>query len=371
MTKRDYYEVLGVGRSAEQQDIKSAYRRLAIKYHPDKNAGNKETEERFKEAAEAYAVLSDREQRARYDRFGHAGVGSGMGGFQGFDPDIFADFSDILGDFFGFGDFFGGSGRHPNQARRGADLRYDLKIAFEEAVFGVKTKIKIPRQENCRSCGGSGADRGQGLDTCSSCNGRGSVRYQQGFFTISRTCSNCRGTGQIIKIPCADCHGRGVVRKEKILELKIPGGVDEGSRLRVSGEGAAGANGGPAGDLYVVISVEEHAFFSREDNNIYCEVPISFAQAALGDEIVVPTLEGQERFKVPAGTQSETTFRLKGRGVVSLNGRGKGDQLVQVKVVTPTKLNKEQKQLFQRLAQLSEDNQAAGNLFEKMKEMLN
>ncbi|MFQ5928255.1 MAG: molecular chaperone DnaJ [Acidobacteriota bacterium] len=370
MAKRDYYEVLGVDRNAGQQKIKSAYRRLAVKYHPDKNAGNKQAEEKFKEAAEAYTVLSDREKRARYDRFGHAGVSPGVGGFEGFDPDIFADFSDILGDFFGFGDFFGGSRRRPDQPRRGADLRYDLKINFEEAVFGVKTKIKIPRQENCKSCDGSGADRRQGLAMCPSCNGRGSVRYQQGFFTISRTCSNCRGAGKIIKNPCPECRGHGLVRRERVLEIKIPAGVDDSSRLRITGEGEAGVKGGPPGDLYVVISVNEHRFFTREANNIYCEVPINFAQAALGDEIAVPTLEGREKIKIPAGTQSETVFRLKGRGVVNLNGRAKGDQLVRVRVVTPTNLTKEQRELFKRLAAISGEAQEPRNLFEKVREAL-
>ena len=371
MTKRDYYEVLGVAREADQQEIKKAYRGLAVRYHPDKNSGNKEAEELFKEAAEAYAVLSDQEKRTRYDRFGHAGVGSGSGGFEGFDPDIFADFSDILGDFFGFGDFFGSPRRGAHHPRRGADLRYDLTISFEEAVFGVKTKIKIPRQENCGKCGGTGADPSQGLMSCSSCDGQGSVRFQQGFFTISRTCSNCRGMGKIIKTPCPKCRGQGAVRKEKILEIGIPAGVDEGSRLRVAGEGEAGANRGPAGDLYVVMVVEEHSFFSRHDNHIHCEVPISFSRAALGGEITVPTLEGRERFKIPPGTQSETLFRLKGRGVVSLNGRGKGDQVVRVKVATPTGLNKEQKELFKRLSELSDEGQESGNLFSKLKEMLN
>ncbi len=370
MAKRDYYEILGINRDASEQEVKSAYRKSAILFHPDKNAGNKEAEEKFKEAAEAYSVLSDREKKTRYDRFGHVGVSSGAGGFEGFDPDTFSDFSDILGDFFGFGEIFGGSRRQPNQPRRGADLRFDLELSFEEAVFGVKTKIKIPRQETCRNCQGSGADPQQGISTCTACQGQGTVRYQQGFFTVRQTCSTCRGSGQLIKKACSQCKGRGQVRKEKVLEIKIPAGVDEGSRLRITREGEAGPNGGPSGDLYVVISVTEHPFFKRSDNNIYCEIPISFSQAALGGETTVPTMENPEKIKIPSGTQSNTVFRLKGRGVVSVNGRAKGDQLVQVKVVTPTKLNKEQRELLQRLDAISGTDQESSSLFEKVKEML-
>ncbi len=370
MAKRDYYEILGINRDASGQELKSAYRKLAIKYHPDKNAGNKEAEEKFKEAAEAYSVLSDGDKRARFDRFGHAGVSSGAGGSQGFDPDTFSDFSDILGDFFGFGDIFGGSRGQPNRARRGADLRFNLELSFKEAVFGVKTKIKIPRQETCQTCQGSGADPKQGISTCTACQGQGTVRYQQGFFTIRQTCSTCRGSGQLIKKACSQCKGRGQVPKEKVLEIKIPAGVDEGSRLRITREGEAGPNSGPSGDLYVVISVAEHPFFKRIDNNIYCEIPISFSQAALGGETTVPTMEKPQKIKLPSGTQSDTVFRLKGRGIVSVNGRAKGDQLVQVKIITPTKLNKEQRELLQRLDAISGTDEESSNLFEKVKEML-
>jgi len=370
LQKRDYYEILGIRKDASEQEIKRAYRKLAIQHHPDKNAGNKEAEEKFKEGAEAYSVLSDPDQRARYDRFGHAGVSSSAGGFQGFDPDIFSDFSDILGDFFGFGDIFGSSRRQPNRPRRGADLRYGLEIGFKEAAFGVKKKIKIPRQEICKSCQGTGADPKEGLSTCTACQGQGSVRYQQGFFTIRRTCSTCQGTGQLINKACSPCRGKGQMRKEKVLEIKIPAGVDQGSRLRIMGEGEGGPNGGPSGDLYVVLSVEEHAFFQRKDNNIYCEIPISFSQAALGGETTVPTLEKPEKIKIPAGTQSDTVFRLKGRGIVSLNGYGKGDQLVRVKVATPKKLTKEQKALFEQLAAISGDAEESSSLFEKVKEIL-
>ena len=370
MQKRDYYEILGVRKDANEQEIKSAYRKLAIQHHPDKNAGSKKAEDNFKEAAEAYSVLSDSDKRVRFDRFGHAGLGSAAGGFQGFDPDIFSDFSDVLGDFFGFGDIIGGSRRQPNQPRRGADLRYDLEISFKEAVRGVKTKIKIPRQETCKSCQGTGADPKEGLSTCTACQGQGSVRYQQGFFTILRDCSTCQGTGQLIKKACSQCRGKGQVGKEKVLEIKIPAGVNQGSRLRIVGEGEGDLNGGPWGDLYVVLSVEEHPFFQRQDNNIYCEIPISFSQAALGGETTVPALEKSEKIKIPAGTQSDTVFRLRGRGVVSLNGYGKGDQLVRVQVVTPKKLTKKQKELFEQLAALSGDTEESSNLFEKVKEIL-
>lgn len=366
MQKRDYYEILGVRKDSSEQELKSAYRKLAIQHHPDKNAGDKEAEEKFKEGAEAYSVLSDPDQRAQYDRFGHAGVNSSAGGFQGFDPDVFSDFSDILGDFFGFG----GSRRQPNQPGRGADLRYDLEINFMEAVAGVKTKIKIPRQETCQSCRGTGADPKEGLSTCTACQGQGSVRYQQGFFTIRRTCSTCQGQGQLIKKACSQCRGQGQVRNEKVLEIKIPAGVDQGSRLRIMGEGEGGPKGGPSGDLYVVLSVEEHPFFQRQDNNIYCEIPISFSQAALGGETTVPTLEKPQKIKIPAGTQSDTVFRLKGRGIVSLNGYGKGDQLVRVKISTPKKLTKEQKELFEQLAAISGDAEESSSLFEKVKEIL-
>lgn len=372
LKKRDYYEVLSVGNNADQQEIKKSYRRLALKYHPDKNPDDKGAEEKFKEAAEAYAVLSDQQKRAQYDRFGHAGLGSGSGGFEGFDPDTFSDFGDILGDFFGFGDIFGGgSRRQSGHSQRGADLRYDLQIGFEEAILGVKTKIKIPRQEPCQTCGGSGAAPGQGPTACSNCGGRGNVRFQQGFFTISRTCSNCRGSGQIIRDPCLDCRGQGLVSRERILEIKIPAGVDEGSRLRVTGEGEGAAKGGSPGDLYVVIFVKEHPFFRREEDNLHCEVPISFPQAALGDEIQVPTLQGQERVKISAGTQSGAVFRLRGRGVASVNGRGKGDLLVRIRVVTPTNMSQKQRELFNQLALISGETQEAGGLFDKVKEMLN
>ncbi len=370
LSKRDYYEVLGVDRKATQQDLKAAYRKLAIKYHPDKNPGDKQAEERFKEAAEAYSVLVDPQKRAQYDRFGHAGVsGAGAGG-GGFSGDPFADFSDILGDLFGFGDIFGGgrSGRG-TRTRRGADLRYDFKISFEDAVFGATTKIKIPRQETCDSCNGSGADPGTGPVTCPACQGQGQQRYQQGFFTISRTCSQCQGSGRIVKNRCRRCHGAGRVQREKVLEIKIPPGVDQGSKLRILGEGEAGPNKGPSGDLYVVLSVEEHPFFRRDQNDLYCELPVSFVQAALGTELVVPTLEGTEKLRLPEGTQPGTVFRLRGRGVVSPRGHGRGDQFVKMKVTFPRRLSREQRELLLQLDALEKSDQDKEGFFGKVKEV--
>ena len=364
--KRDYYEVLGLNREATEQEVKSAYRKLAVKYHPDKNPGDKEAEEKFKEAAEAYSVLSDPEKRDRYDRYGHSGL---SGGFGGFDPAIFADFGDILGDFFGFGDIFGT--RRRGGPERGSDLRYDLKISFRDAAFGVKTKIKIPRQEHCGSCNGRGTAKGKNPIVCSACHGTGQVRYQQGFFSISRTCSNCGGAGRVIRDPCETCGGRGRVRKEKVLEIKIPAGVDNGARLRIQGEGEAGLQGGPAGDLYVVVYMDEHPFFQRQGNNIYCQIPIGIAQAVLGAEITVPTLEGEEKLKIPEGTQSGTVFRLRNKGIVSLGERGRGDQFVAVNVVIPTRLSKEQRHLFEALARISaeEDVSQERNIFDKVKDI--
>jgi len=365
--KRDYYEVLGVSQEATDQEIKSAYRKLALKFHPDKNPGDKNAEERFKEAAEAYSVLSDPEKRSRYDHFGHSGL---QGGFSGFDPATFGDFGDILGEFFGLGDIFGG-GRRRGGPERGADLRYDLKISFREAAFGLKTKIKIPRQEACASCGGKGTAKGKSPVICPACHGAGQVRYQQGFFSISRTCGQCNGAGKIIRDPCEACQGRGRVNKEKVLDVKIPAGVDNGARLRIQGEGEAGLRGGPGGDLYVIIYVEEHPFFQRQGNSIYCQVPIGITQAVLGAEITVPTLEGEEKVKIPEGTQTGTVFRLRNKGIVSLGERGRGDQFVTVNVVIPTELSKEERQLFESLAKISRDSELnhERNLFEKVKDI--
>ncbi|MEW6368552.1 MAG: molecular chaperone DnaJ [Acidobacteriota bacterium] len=368
MNKRDYYEVLGVARNAGEQDVKSAYRKLAVKYHPDKNPGDKEAEERFKEAAEAYSVLGDPEKRKMYDAYGHHGPM--VGGFSGFDPSVFTGFEDILGDFFGFGfgDVFGGRKRRRASAQRGQDLRYDLEITFEQAASGLETKVKIPRLETCEACRGSGAASGSRVQ-CPTCHGHGQLRMQQGFFTISRTCSHCNGEGRIVKDPCKECRGRGRISREKPLTLKIPAGVDNGSRLRLLGEGEAGPDGGPRGDLYVFLHVREHEFFKREDTNIYCNIPISFTQAALGATINVPTLHGDEALKIPDGTQSGTVFRLEGKGVPSLDGYGRGDQYVTVNVVVPRRLTREQKKLLQEFARLAEEQGDEKNVFEKVKDI--
>ena len=369
--KRDYYEVLGVSRNSSEQEIKSAYRKLALQYHPDRNPGNKEAEEQFKEAAEAYSVLSDPQKRASYDRFGHAGVGGASGGFGGFDPNVFADFSDILGDIFGFGDFFGG-GRRGSRVQRGADLRYDLDLTFEEAAFGTTKKIKVPRHEPCGECGGSGAQKGSGPTTCPTCNGYGQVRLQQGFFSITRTCSQCHGAGQVIKNRCPACRGDGRVVREKTLELRIPAGVDIGSKLRVAGEGDAGAKSGPPGDLYVVLNVQEHEFFERREHDLYCHIPVTFPQAALGAHIIVPTLEREdEKLTIPAGTQTGSTFRIKGRGISKRGGSARGDLYVTVDVIVPTKLSREQKDLLAKLAStIDTDNKPIQKkILEKVKEI--
>ncbi|HZS46701.1 MAG TPA: molecular chaperone DnaJ [Blastocatellia bacterium] len=365
--KRDYYEILGVGRTCTDGELKSAYRKLAVKYHPDKNPGDQEAEERFKEAAEAYSVLSNAEQRAKYDRFGHAGVGGAAAAGAGFGG--FSNFEDILGDLFGFGDLFGSGNRRRNSAQRGSDLRYDIEISLEEAAAGMKTKIRIPRLEQCDECGGKGAAPGTDPTTCPTCEGHGQVRYQQGFFSVSRTCGHCRGTGQVIKKPCKSCKGEGRVQNEKSLELKLPAGIDTGARLRVSGEGEAGTNSGPSGDLYVVVHVREHDVFERQGNNLYCTVPITFTQAALGSEITVPTLDEEETVKVPEGTQTGTVFRVKGKGIVSLNGRGRGDLFVTVTITTPKSLTHEQKRLLQEFASLEKKGEQDKGLFNKVKDI--
>lgn len=343
----DYYDVLGVPRNASEAEVKSAYRKLALKYHPDRNPGDKAAEEKFKEAAEAYSVLGDSDKRERYDRFGHAGVSGASGA--GFDPTIFSDFGDILGDFFGFGDVFGRRGR--GGPRRGSDLRYNLELTFEEAAFGTETQIQIPRNDSCGACQGSGSAPGTQPTTCPGCHGTGQVTYQQGFFSVARTCGRCRGAGRIVTTPCTTCKGHGVVPTERKLQLKIPAGVDTGSQLRVTGEGEGGTAGGPPGDLYVVLRVQEHEVFRREDSHLFCELPITFAQAALGASIEVPTPEGEPaKVQVPEGTQPGTTFRVRGRGVPHLGQKGRGDLHVTVRVVVPSKLNAEQKKLVEQLA---------------------
>ncbi len=364
MSKRDYYEVLGVQRGASESDIKRAYRRLAVQYHPDKNPDDKEAEEKFKEAAEAYSVLSDAQKKSRYDRFGHAG----MGGAGGYDPG-FTNIEDIF-DLFGFGDMFGGGSRRTT-VKRGADLRFDYQISLEEAAQGKDAKIEIPRLEKCETCDGIGAAEGTSPETCITCNGSGQTRYQQGFFSVMRTCPNCSGSGQIIKERCGDCRGVGRVEKKKKLEVKIPAGVDSDSRLRIGGEGEAGVNGGPNGDLYVFVHVRDHEVFERQGSNLYTSAPISFAQAALGTEIDVRTLEGTETLKIPSGTQTGTVFRIKGEGMPILGGRGKGDLFVAVTLVTPKTLNKEQRKLLEKLAEIEDKDFSDEGFMDKVRNIFN
>jgi len=354
MSKRDYYEILGITKTATETEIKAAYRKLAVKHHPDKNPDDHTAEEKFKEAAEAYSVLSDAQKRAAYDRFGHQGVGAGAGG-AGFGGAGFSNIEDIF-DIFGFGDMFGGQGgsRQRSAAQRGADLRYDLEITLEEAALGKEEKLRIPRLEKCDECNGKGAEKGTEPETCITCQGSGQTRYQQGFFSVMRTCPNCGGKGQIIKTPCKKCRGAGRVEKERSLEIKIPAGVETGSRLRVTGEGEAGASGGQTGDLYVVIHVEEHELFERQGANLYSAAPVTFAQAALGAEIKVKTLDGEEDLRIPAGTQTGTVFRIKSKGMPALGGRGRGDMLVAVTLITPKTLTKEQRKLLEQLAEVED-----------------
>ncbi len=350
--KKDYYEVLGVPRDATLEQLKSAYRKAALRHHPDRNPGDKEAEAHFKEAAEAYAVLSDADKRTRYDRFGHEGVAGA--GFPGFDPGIFADFEDVLGGL--FGDLFGfdvGRGRSRaggRAARRGADLRFDLEIDFEEAVRGAETQIRVPHSETCPRCGGSGADSPSDVVTCRVCRGTGQQRFSQGFFTIARTCGACRGTGRTIKKSCSECRGEGEIRREKTLKARIPPGVESGTRLRMVGEGDAGPQGGPPGDLYVYLQVREHPLFARDGLDLVCRLPITFSQAALGGEIRIKGLHGSETIRIPAGTQSGTLFRVRGKGVHDLRGSGRGDLVVEAVVRTPSRLSREGRSLMEKLA---------------------
>ena len=369
--KRDYYEVLGVQRGASDQEIKSAYRKLALQFHPDRNPNNPDAEEKFKECSEAYAILADSEKRGIYDRFGHAGVG-GAGAGQGFDPTVFQDFSDIFGEFFGFGDLFGGGrGGRRTRAQRGADLREDITLEFEEAVFGVEKQITYRKQENCEVCGGSGSAGGKDPISCRTCGGRGQVRYQQGFFSIARTCPNCQGTGSVISDPCVKCKGEGRVLQSKTIDAKVPAGVEDGTRIRFSGVGEAGVHGGPPGDLYVVLHVKEHPFFQRQGTDLYCIVPISVTQAALGAEIQVPTLEGEHTLKIPEGTQSGAVLKIRNKGVPVLNGHGKGSMFVEVRVQTPTKLTKRHRELLLELQGITqvENKPQRHTLLGKMKDM--
>ena len=376
--QRDFYEVLGVTKTASVEEIKSSYRKAALKWHPDRNPDNKEEAEiRFRECTEAYSVLSDSQKRQIYDTYGHAGLAGAGGGAADFNSAIFQDFHDIFGDFFGFEDLFGGGGRRRSGGRgrvqRGADLRYDMTLSFDEAAAGVSTKIRVDRQEFCESCNGTGAKKGSGIATCDACKGRGQLIYQQGFFTINRTCPACQGAGQIVKEHCADCRGQGRVIRDRTIELRIPPGVDTGTRLRVQGEGEPGPNGGPAGDLYVVLEVKEHSFFERRGADLYCTIPLSIAQATLGTELQVPGLNSEERLKVPEGTQSGAVFRVKGKGLPDPHGGGRGDLYYHIRVITPTKLTKEQRKLLEQLvATLKVDNKPAergSSLFDKVKDI--
>lgn len=345
MAKKDYYEILGVQKGATEQEIKKAYKRLAMKHHPDRNQGDKESEAKFKEIKEAYEILTDADKRAAYDQYGHAAFEQGgMGGGGGFSGG--GDFNDIFGDI--FGDMFGG-GRRQTRASRGADLQYNLSLTLEEAVRGVEKEIRIPTLAECDLCHGSGAKEGTSPVTCGTCNGSGYVQMRQGFFAVQQPCPTCHGRGKIIKDPCPKCHGEGRVEKTKKLSVKIPAGVDTGDRVRLSGEGEAGEFGAPAGDLYVQVQVKPHAIFQREGNNLYCEVPINFAMAALGGEIEVPTLDGRVNLKIPAETQTDKLFRMRGKGVKSVHGGAQGDLLCRVIVETPVKLNEKQKQLLREL----------------------
>jgi molecular chaperone DnaJ len=351
VSKRDYYEILSVTRTSTEVEIKSAYRKLALQFHPDRNPGDKAAEEKFKEAAEAYAVLADTDKRHMYDRFGHAGLGGAATG--GFDPTVFTGFEDILGglgDIFGIGEMLGGQ-RRRGGPQRGGDLRYDLEISFDESAKGVETTIQIPRNETCETCKGSGAAPGSKPTACPQCHGRGQLRYQQGFFTVARTCGQCRGSGSIISAPCQTCHGSGREQNQRKLTVKIPAGIASGQRLRLTGEGEAGSGAGPGGDLYVVVHVQDHPFFRRDGNDLFCEIPLNYPTLALGGDIRIPTLEGEETFKVPDGTMSGETFRLRGRGMPDVvSGRTRGDLLLTVKVVTPKKVTRDQRRLLEQLA---------------------
>ena len=381
MSKRDLYEVLGVAKGASKDEIKKAYRKLAMQHHPDKNDGNKESEALFKEASHAADVLLDDSKRAQYDRFGHEGanMGGGPGGFGGFGGGNAQDFGD-LGDIFGdiFGDILGGQrggrrggARGGRRAQAGDDHQTEVIISFEEAAFGAEKELHINRSAACETCHGTGAKKGSGPVTCDMCQGHGEVRRQQGFFTIAQPCPKCHGSGQMIKDPCETCHGRGRTKKKEKLSVKVPAGIDEGQRLKLSGQGDAGMNGGPAGDLYVLVHIEKHEFFEREEFDVLCEVPITFSQAALGTEIEVPTLGGRVSMKIPEGTQSGQKMKLRNKGIAKLGGYGFGDQIITIHVETPAKLSKEQKELFSRLSELEQtsSNPMTKGFFDRVREL--
>jgi len=350
-TKRDYYEILGIGRSSSENDMKTAYRKMAMKYHPDRNPGDKAAEENFKEAAEAYEVLRDAQKRSIYDQYGHQGLeGSGFSGFGGFE-DIFSSFGDIFEDFFGFN-----SGRRTqNRARRGADLRYDLTLSFMEAAFGTETEIGVEKLQACPSCQGNGCEPGTQPERCKSCAGSGQVSRSQGFFTVRTSCPSCHGTGQTISKPCNRCRGKGQIVISKKVQVKIPAGVDAGSRLRLTGEGEGGSFNGPPGDLYVFIHVEPHEFFKRHNTDVLCAVQVSFVQAALGAKIKVPTLDGETEFEIAKGTQPGDLFRIQGKGIASLRNNVRGDQIIQVEIKTPTNMTKRQVELLKEFASIGEN----------------
>jgi molecular chaperone DnaJ len=373
-TKRDYYEILGVQKNTSKEDIKKAYRKMAMQYHPDRNPGNAEAEAKFKEASEAADVLLDDEKKTRYDQFGHAGMngqgfGGGAGGFQG----DFSDFGDIFGDIFGDmlgGQRRGGRGRGRSSGRPGDDLQMEVEIDFSEAAFGLEKTISLTKNVKCETCNGSGAKTGSSPSTCDYCHGHGEVRRQQGFFTVASTCPKCNGSGSMIKDPCGTCNGQGKKKKKVDLQVKIPAGIDDGQRLKLSNEGDAGSNGGPNGDLYVVVRIKQHELFERDEFDVHCTVPVSFSQAALGCELEVPTLSGKVALKIPAGTQSGVKMRLKSKGIQRLGGYGMGDQIVTVHVETPTKLSNEQKDLLKRLQELEPNsNPMSRGFFDKVKDL--
>jgi molecular chaperone DnaJ len=370
---KDYYEVLGVDRDSSAEQIKSAYRKAALKWHPDRNPENKHhAEENFRQASEAYSVLSDPQKKSIYDRYGHAGLGSRGFEATGFNSTIFEEFQDILGDMLGFDQVFGGGRRRGSRGQRGADLRYDMNLSFEEAATGVTTKIRVARNESCEACKGTGAKPGSGMTTCQTCGGRGQMSYQQGFFSISRICPACQGAGQIIRDACATCRGQGRVERERTLEVGIPAGVDSGTRLRMTGQGEPGTHGGPPGDLYIFLEVKEHAFFERRGADLNCTIPVSFTQAALGAKIRVPTLSGEEELEIPEGTQSGQIFRKKGKGLPNPHG-GCGDLYIVIHVVIPSKVTREQKRLLEQLGQsLKVENKPAertSSFFDKVKDI--
>ena len=368
--KMDYYEVLQVERTASDGELKVAYRKLAMQFHPDRNPNNPEAEERFKQCSEAYQVLSDPDKRAAYDRYGHAGVsGAGPSGFNGGNPfQGQGDLGDIFGDL--FGEMFNmGGNRRASRAQRGRDLKFDMRLEFEEAVFGVEREISIRRAEVCEDCSGTGSEGSKQPETCQQCGGRGQVRSQQGFFSVARTCPVCSGTGSVVRNPCKTCRGDARIQREHKILVKVPAGVEQDTRIRYSGEGDAGRFGGPGGDLYVVLAVKAHKFFERDGDDLHCVIPVSFPQASLGTELEIATLEGKEMLKVPEGTQSGKEFKLKGKGVPHLNSHGKGDLIVEVRVQTPNKLSKQQKELMKQLAETMtvENTPSSRGLFGKVK----